>query len=98
MASDTYEDIAASQTAQVLGTVGAKDDTLSHLIIIPQTTSPGAVTLLDGSGSLVIFPGGASSVTSLIPFTIHCGTRSRNGPWKVTTGANVKVRAVGRFS
>lgn len=98
MARSDYEDVAAGQTAQVLGGDGNKGNYLSHLIVIPQTTSPGAVTLLDGSDSLIIFPGGANSVPGLIPFTVFCDMKSRSGPWKITTGANVKVRAVGRFS
>lgn len=98
MATSPYEDVAASQTAQVLGTNGARGDHLSHLVIFPATTSPGAVTLLDGDASKIIFPGGASSVSNLVPFTVYLDNRSRHGPWKVTTGANVSVRAVGDFT
>lgn len=94
----TYEDVAASQNAQVLGTSGAKGDHLSHLVVFPATTSPGAVTLLDGAGSKIVFVGGATSVSNLIPFTIFFGHDSRTGAFKVTTGANVSVRAVGDFT
>lgn len=97
MAATQYEDVAASQTAQVLGRTGSKGNHLSHLIVIPATTSPGAVSLLDDDDSKVIFTGGANSVSNLVPFSIFCGFRSKNGAFKVTTGANVSVRAVGDF-
>ena len=34
---------------------------------------------------------------SLIPFTIPIGANSQDGPWSITTGANVSVVAFGRF-
>lgn len=93
-----YELIDVSQTNAVLGTTGARGDTLEGLLIIPQSTSPGAVTLTDGANSIPVFLGGAGSVSGLIPFFVPLPTRSINGPWKVTTGANVKVVAIGRFT
>lgn len=97
--SKEYEDVAASQTAQVIGDGGTNaGQHVSHLIIIPATTSPGAVALLDGDSSTTIFAGGASSVSNLVPFTVFLGCDSKNGPWKITTGANVSVRAVGDFN
>jgi hypothetical protein len=94
-----YEDVAASQTGQVLGDGGLeKWQTLSHIIIFPATTSPGAVALLDGASSKTIFPGGASSVSNLVPFTIYLDCGSRNGAWSITTGADVSCRAVGDFN
>lgn len=92
-----YETVAASQTAQVLGGAGAKGDYISHVLIRPASTSPGAVTLIDGSTSIVLFPGGASSVVSLVPFTVPLGANSASGPWSVTTGSNVSAIAFGRF-
>lgn len=97
--SKEYEDVAASQTAQALGATGKVGDYLSHLIIIPATTSPGAVALIDGGSSTTIFAGGADSVSNLVPFTLFCGFDSKNdGGFKITTGANVSVRAVGDFT
>lgn len=92
-----YETVAASQTAQVLGTSGAKGDYISHILVIPATTSPGNVLLLDKATSITVFTGGATSVTSLIPFTVPIGANSQSGPWSITTGANVSVIAFGRF-
>lgn len=93
-----YETVAASQTAQVLGGSGAVGDYLSGLLVIPATTSPGVVTVLDGSTSIPIFVGGSSSVSNLVPFFVPVDAESVSGAWKVTTGANVSVIGVGRFT
>lgn len=93
-----YKTIAASQTAQVMGGNGAAGDYLDGLLVVPATTSPGNVILLDGATSITVFTGGASSVASLIPFRIPWGGKSATGPWKVTTGGNVSVVAFGIFT
>lgn len=94
-----YETVAASQTAQALGATGAAGDFLLSLLVIPATTSPGAVTILDGATSIPVFVGGATSVSNLIPFTIFVNARALNsGGWKVTTGANVSVIASGNWT
>ena len=94
-----YETVAASQTDQVLGAVGRTEDVLVRLIIVPATTSPGAVQIKDGAGSAItVFTGGASSVADLKPIVIEIGAKSAAGAWKVTTGANVSVIAVGKLS
>jgi hypothetical protein len=94
-----YETVAAGQTDQVLGGTGAAGDVLRALIIVPATTSPGAVSIKDGGGSAItVFTGGASSVLSLHSFRIDIGARSSAGAWKVTTGANVSVLAIGDFT
>jgi hypothetical protein len=94
-----YETVAASQTDQVLGGTGAAGDYLSAVLIIPATTSPGAVSIKDGSGSAItIFTGGASSVSNLVPVFVPLGIASTGGAWKVTTGSTVSVLAIGSFS
>lgn len=93
-----YETVAASQTAQILGPNGSKNDYIEGLVIIPATTSPGAVDLLDNATSINILPGGATSVTELKPIFVPLKMYSVNGAWKVTTGANVSVIAIGLFS
>lgn len=100
LASDiyAYETVAASQTAQAMGATGATGDYLSHCIATPGTTSPGVVTVLDNATAVVSFAGGASSVSNLVPFTIPIGALSVSGAWKITTGANVTVVCVGRFT
>ncbi len=93
-----YHTVAASATAHVLGAPGATGDYIAGLLVVPATTSPGNVILLDDAASRTVFTGGASSVSNLVPFFIPCGFKSLNGAWKVTTGANVSVIASGNFS
>lgn len=93
-----YETVAASQTAQVIGATGAAGDLISHILVIPATTSPGNVLLLDNATSITVFTGGASSVGDLIPFIIPLNMKSVSGAWKITTGSNVSCVAVGEFT
>ena len=95
----TYNTVAASATAQVLGATGAKGDYLNFVLIVPGTTSPGAVTITDGTGSAItIFTGGSTSVSNLVPFSVPIMAQTANGAWKVTTGTNVTAIAVGVFT
>ncbi len=95
-----YETIAAGQTDQVLGPNGHKGNILSRLIVIPATTSPGVVQIQDGDATAItVFAGGGTSVADLKPFVIDIDAISVvAGGWSVTTGANVSVIAVGKFS
>jgi hypothetical protein len=94
-----YEDVAAGQTAVILGSAGATGDFLSGVIVFPESLNPGAITLQDGSLTAVnIFWGGTASVSNLVPFWIPFGHASINGPLKITTGTAVHIRAVGNFS
>ncbi len=98
--ANTYNTIAASQTAQALtgGSGGAMGDYLSYCTIVPATTAPGVVTILDNSTAIYSFPGGGTTaLTTLIPFSIPIAAVSVSGAWKVTTGANVSVVCVGKF-
>lgn len=92
-----YETVAAGQTAQPLGSTGALGDVITRLIITPATTAPGVVTLIDGATTIMPWLGGTVGA-DLKPFVIELGMRSASGPWKITTGANVSVVAVGRFT
>ena len=98
--SKEYQIVAASQTAQALGPGGGRaNDLLTSLLIVPESLSPGKVTLIDGSGSgFPVYFGGATSVTEITPVTIELNIRSVNGPWKITTGAAVNVVAIGSFT
>ena len=93
-----YYTVAASQTNSALGT-GAIGDAFSGLLIVPATTSPGAVSVKDGGGSAItVFTGGATSVADLKPFFLPFNMLSAVGGWSITTGANVSVIAVGTFT
>lgn len=96
-----YKAVAASQTASALGTDGGKlGDVLDGILVVPATTSPGAVQIKDGSDTAItVFAGGANSVSNLVPFFLPlCGIKSKQGAWQVTTGTNVSVIASGRFT
>jgi hypothetical protein len=93
-----YRTVAASQTAQVLGPTGVAGDFIESILVIPATTSPGNVILLDNAISITIFTGGATSVADLTPFSIPLNMFSVSGAWKITTGANVSAIAIGRFT
>lgn len=96
-----YETVAASQTDQMLGGAGAIGDRLVGLLVIPATTSPGAISIEDGSTNTTVFAGGATSVPGLAPFYIAFGPSgiySVNGGWEITTGANVSLIAFGNFT
>jgi len=93
-----YELVIASQTTQVIGPTGKLGDVIQRVVIIPTSTSPGAVALKDGSGTAFnIFDGGATSLSNLAPVTVELGLRSMVGAWQITTGANVRALAIGRF-
>jgi hypothetical protein len=96
----TYNAIAASQTAQALtgGSGGATGDYLSHCVVLPTSTSPGVVTIKDNTTTIYAFPGGSSSLSNLVPFTIPVGAKSVSGAWTVTTGANLTAVCVGKFT
>jgi hypothetical protein len=95
-----YELIAPSQSAQVLGpgTATTKTgDILERLIIVPETTAAGTVSIKDGADAAInVFVAG--TLSDLHTINIPIGARSMTGSWQVTTGANVHVIAVGRFT
>ena len=95
-----YEHVAASASAQVLGTTGAVGDYLHRLICTVTTAATGNVVIVDGTGTGILThtvlpasPGGGIGV-----YNIELNAVSANGAWKVTTGAGVEVMAVGIFS
>jgi hypothetical protein len=92
-----YEHVAASQTAQVLGGTGAIGDYIHRLACTVSTASTGTVSILDGASfSHLVLP--ASPGGGVGQYDIELNIRSRNGAWKITTGAGVEVLAVGIFS
>ena len=90
----SYEYVAPSTTAQVLGNLGAKGDTLVRLVITVTTSLTGTVSIADGGTSYAIAP--ASLGVGVYSLTIEAD--SMNGPWTVTTGAGASVLAIGNFS
>jgi hypothetical protein len=97
-----YETVAAGQSDQIMGATGAVGDYLAGVLIVPATTSPGAVSIKDGNGSgITVFAGGSGSVLSLHPFFVPIGAKcvaSTTPGWKITTGSNVSAIGVGKFT
>lgn len=91
-----YETVAASQTAQVLGGTGATRDYIDHLVVVVATAATAAVSILDGSTSISVFPNSPGG--GIGTYHVNLGLYSVSGPWKVTTGAGSSVIAVGNFS
>ena len=89
-----YEHVAASQTAQVLGATGATGDYLHRLVITVSATATSTVSLLDNTTSHVL----VAANTAIGVYSIEVNTFSKNGAWKVTTGAGAEVIAVGNFT
>lgn len=90
-----YEHVPASQTAQVLGGTGAAGDYLHRLVCTVSTSATGNVSILDGATfTHLILP----ALSGVNVHNIEVNAVSRNGAWKVTTGAGVEVLAMGIFS
>ena len=93
MPTFTYETVAASQTAQVLGATGAQGDYLDKVIVTVATAATGTVALLDGETSIPL----TAANTPIGVYVSPIGARSATGPWKITTGAGATAIGVGDF-
>ncbi len=89
-----YEAVAASQTDQVMGPVGASGDILEVVVVSVATSATGTCSIKDGSGSAIVL---TVANTPIGVYSIPIGARSTGGAWKVTTGAGATALAVGRF-
>jgi hypothetical protein len=89
-----YEHVAASQTAQVLGSTGATGDYLHRLVITVSATATSTVSVLDNTTSHVL----VAANTAIGVYSIEMNTFSKNGAWKITTGAGAEVLAMGNFT
>lgn len=94
-----WETVAASATDQIMGATGAVGDLLDSVLIVPTSTTTGAVSIKDGNGSAIqIYAGGT---TTLIPFSVPLGLKClnvTNPGWKITTGAGVTAIGIGNFT
>lgn len=91
-----HEEVAVSQTDQVLGPVGGAGDILERLVV--------TVTTADATSAVTIKDGGNSAIPVIPPsapigvYSVRIGARSTSGAWKVTTLAGATVMAIGRFT
>lgn len=89
-----YETVAAAQTDQVLGSVGAVGDYLDSLLLTVGAAT--AITVKDNATTIFTFTFGAAVTTGPVEIPIRC--KSVSGAWKVTTGASMTALAKGLFS
>jgi hypothetical protein len=95
----TIAGVAGTAPAGATGlAVTGQGDFLLKLIVIPATASPGAITISDGGASAVTVLTGGTALVDTKTFEIVLNMCSTLGSWRVTTGANVSVIAVGKFS
>jgi hypothetical protein len=82
-----YKTVAASQTtAQICGEGGY----LESITVLPASSTPGVVTLIDGSTTIMAIIAGAGDGTK--PYTVRVGAFAESsGGFKITTGASVSV-------
>ena len=92
-----YFTVAASQTSQAIGNVGAKGDYMESIIVIPASTTPGIITVKDGTTTVFATVAGTATVLPGV-FTIPLKSYSKTGAWTITTGANVSLVCVGQFT
>lgn len=84
-----YEVVAASETVEPLGAVGAVGDLLRRVIV---TANTGIFTIFDGAVPVIVFP-------AMTPLGSHeIGLKSVSGSWNVTTAAATAITAVGKFT
>lgn len=99
--ANQYETVAKSQTAQAIGATGAIGDVIKRIVIVPETTGAGTVTLIDGPANSAITTNliVAGTLADLTPIVMDLDIASVVvGGWKITTGDNVHVIAIGKFS
>lgn len=76
---------------------GGKGSFLKDITLIPASTTPGAVSIKDGSGaSITLFAGGASSLADLKPFTVPINAIANEG-FTITTGVSISALVTGKF-
>jgi len=92
--ANEYETVAAGQTDQVLGSVGAAGDYLDSLLLTVGAAA--AITVKDNATTIFTFTFGAAVTTG--PVEIPIRAKSVSGAWKVTTGASMTALVKGLFT
>lgn len=94
-----YEVIGASVTDEIAGSTGAVGDILEALLVVPTSTTVGAISIEDGTTNIQVYAGGTIGA-DLKPFAIPLfGIRSNAATgWEITTGAGCSVIAFGKFT
>ena len=94
----SYEAVAPSAAAQVLGNTGAVGDLLELQLVNVTTSATGTVSIQDGNdAAIVVVP--ANTPIGAFTLWVRCRARVATTPgWRITTGAGAQVIAVGKFT
>jgi len=93
-----YEAVAASQTDQIMGPVGAVGNVLKRLVVSVATAATSTVSIKDGDGAAIVITAANTPIgVYAVDINARCVNTTTPG-WKVTTGAGATVLAVGRFT
>jgi len=91
-----YEEVAASQTDQVLGASGAVADVFATYHCVVTSALGAAVTIEDATGTAItLIPSGAAAG---VYDSIEFNWKSVNGAWEFTTPASVSCVVAGDFT
>ena len=96
MSGGAYQTQAASSGPTQLGTTGAVGDYLAGVLVVPTSTTVGAITATDGATAIVLFAGG--TISDIKPFPIQFGAKAIGAGWKLTVGVAMSVVAFGSFT
>jgi len=93
-----FEAVAASQTDQIMGPVGAVGNLLSTVIVTVATAATGTCSIKDGNGSSIPLTAANTPIgVYVININALCVNATTPG-WKITTGAGATALAIGRFT
>ncbi len=96
----TYEEVAASQSDQIMGATGSLDDRLDAVIISVATAATGTCSIKDGNGSAIPLTA-ANTPIGVYTVLFPNGAKAKNATtpgWKITTGAGATAIGVGEFT
>lgn len=89
---DSYQAVAASQTALAIG-AGSKGDLIGRVIITVATSVSGTCSLTDGADAAIPLTAANTPIgVYVVDLDIKC-----KASWKLTTGAGATALACGRF-
>lgn len=93
-----YALIVKNSAKGKIGPNGNIGDVLEGLLIVPETTAAGTVSIFDSTSGTQIDVFVSGTLSNLTPILIPLGIRSIAGGWFIVTGDHVHVVAVGRFT
>lgn len=93
-----YEAVAASQTDQIMGAVGAVGDRLLRVIVSVATSATGTCSIKDGNGAAIPLTA-ANTPIGVYSIELNIKALATTTPgWKITTGAGATAIGIGDFT